>query len=455
MRDVLEDALKKCRADYAEIRYERRTTTSVVWRHKEIDVATVVSEEGGVVRVLDGSGGWGVATFNRLEDVGRFVELAAECARAMPKQEIPLAEVEPVVDEIRTELEDDFRRVPMAEKADLVRAYNDILLAAGDEVIDTQCAYRDTWVEKFYITSEGTWIYEQHPEIELRMFVVAKKDGNVQRAFWTYAKPGGFGVARGHEEQARKAARRAIDLLSAPPVKGGKYTVIVDPVLAGVFIHEAFGHLSEADHVYENQKARELMVLGKRFAPEFFNAGDDGTVAGQRGTHRYDDEGVPMRRNWLIKDGVLVGRLHSRETAAKMGEPVTGNARAISYRFAPIVRMTNTFIDNGDTPFDDLIADIKEGVYACGSAGGQTELENFSFIAEYGYMIRNGKVAEMVRDVVVAGNLFDTLRNIEALGNDFRWTNRGGGCGKGGQSPLPVDMGAPHMRIRDTIIGGR
>jgi TldD protein len=138
-----------------------------------------------------------------------------------------------------------------------------------------------------------------------------------------------------------------------------------------------------------------------------------------------------------------------------MGETVTGNARAISYRFQPIVRMTNTYIENGDTPFDELISDIKLGIYACDAIGGQTMLENFSFSAGWGHIIRNGKVCEMVRDVVLAGNLFVTLANIEALGNDFVWQERGGGCGKGGQMPLPVTEGAPHTRIRDVVIGGR
>lgn len=455
VREILEDALARSRADYTEIRFERRLTTVVHFRHGEMEVATTVSEEGGIVRSLLSSGGWGTATFNRLADAAAFVEAAYECARALPKQDIKLAETQPVQDEIRFCVERDFRKIGLSEKADLVRGYNEAILEAGDAIIDSHSLYSDIWVERFYLTSEGTRIYEEWGEVGLRFSATARKDGVVQRAAQSFAKPAGYEKVLDKETLARDVGALAVKLLSAPPVKGGRYNVVLNQELASVFIHEAFGHLSEADHVYENRRARELMVLGKKFAPEFFNAGDDGTVEGQRGTHKYDDEGVPTRLNWLIKDGVLVGRLHSRETAAKMGEPLSGNARAISYRFAPIVRMTNTFIANGDTPFNDLISDIKEGVYACDSYGGQTELENFSFIAGYGYMIRNGRIAELVRDVVVAGNLFDTLRNIEGLGNDFKWIERGGGCGKGGQSPLPVGMGAPHVRIRDVVIGGR
>ena len=242
-------------------------------------------------------------------------------------------------------------------------------------------------------------------------------------------------------------------LLDAPKIRGGSFTVVLDPKMAGVFAHEAFGHLSEADHVFENPQLLETMVLGKRFAPEFLSIYDDGSVPGRRGTHRYDDEGVPTRRNDLIREGVLVGRLHSRETAGKMGEAPTGNARAISFAYEPIVRMTNTIIDTGTTPFEEMIADIEEGVYAIDMFGGQTMLEMFTFSAACGFMIRNGKVAEMVRDVVLTGNVFTTLANVEAVGNDPRWSEAGG-CGKGGQSPLPVTMAAPHLRIRDVVVGG-
>jgi TldD protein len=198
-----------------------------------------------------------------------------------------------------------------------------------------------------------------------------------------------------------------------------------------------------------------MMVMGRRFGSDMLNVFEDGSIPGLRGTHKYDDEGTPTRRNDLIKNGILVGRLHSRETAAKMGEQPTGNARAINYHHAPIVRMTNTAIAGGDTSFQDMIKDIKLGVYACSAYGGETALENFSFSSAYAYMIRDGKIGEMVKDVILAGNLFTTLLNIDAIGDDFRWLRGGGGCGKGSQYPLPIAMGAPHIRIQDVVVGGK
>jgi TldD protein len=229
--------------------------------------------------------------------------------------------------------------------------------------------------------------------------------------------------------------------------------VVCDPDLAGVFAHEAFGHLSEADFVYANPQAAEMMVLGKVFGRPNLNIVDDGTLTGLRGTHRYDDEGTPTQRTELMRDGILVGRLHSRETAARMGEQPTGNARSVGYRYAPLVRMTNTYIERGNASTADMIADTHLGVYACDGSGGETMMENFSFSAGYGYMIRNGQLAEMVRDVVLSGNLFSTLRNIDAIGDDLVFATKGD-CGKGPGS-LPVSTGAPHIRIQRVAMGGR
>jgi len=196
------------------------------------------------------------------------------------------------------------------------------------------------------------------------------------------------------------------------------------------------------------------MVLGRRFAGKHLNIVDGAAVPGYRGSFKYDDEGTPATKTYLIRQGVLTSRLHSRETAAKMGEQPTGNARAINYTHPPIVRMTNTFIEPGSTSFAEMISGIKEGIYAKDWYGGTTSLEMFTFSAGEAYMIRDGKIAEMVRPVVLTGNVFATLDNIDAIGNDLDM-NQGGGCGKAGQSPLPVSNGSPHIRIRNCLVGGK
>lgn len=452
MRDRMESALGKARADYTEIRIERSCSSWINFRGAELDSIGSSTSLGGFVRALV-RGGWGFATFNNVTELDRRVEEACDCARLVGSGRSSLAPVEPVVDRTTVALQKDFRGIPLEEKKRVVEEYNEIARTYHPRIQSTGTGYSDRFREVFYANSEGSYLEDQRPDIRVSVSATARDGSNTQRGFEAVAAPAGFETVEGRQDKAVKAAERAVALLSAEKVRGGSYTVVLDPKLAGVFAHEAFGHLSEADHVFENPKLLETMVLGRRFGPQFLTIYDDGSIPGRRGTHRYDDEGVRTRRNDLIREGVLVGRLHSRETAGKMGESVTGNARAISYPHEPIVRMTNTIIAEGETPFEEMIADIEEGVYAIDMFGGQTMLEMFTFSAACGYMIRHGKVAELVRDVVLTGNVFTTLAHVEAVGNDNRWSESGG-CGKGGQSPLPVTMAAPHLRIGGVVVGG-
>ncbi len=453
MRAQIEGALRASQADYAEIRLEERESTRVVFRGPDLETADVVLDRGGIVRCLVRGGGWGIATFNDLEDLPRRVAQACEGARAIQAEEpIDLAPTPISEDAIVVPLERDFRGVSVTDKKTLAEEYNGILLRFDPRIVDTRTVYSDGFSRVTFANSEGAYLEEERPMVNVLFSATAREDGNVQQGFEAVSKVAGFEAVMGHHALAETAARRAVDLLSAPRVQGGRYTVVCNPRLAGVFAHEAFGHLSEADFVYENPRAQEMMVLGRRFGGEILTIADDGSIPGLRGSHRYDDEGTPTGRTDLIRDGVLVGRLHSRETAAKMGERPTGNARATGYRYPPIVRMTNTFIEGGGTSFAEMIGDIELGVYACDAFGGQTALENFSFSAAYAYMIRDGQIAELVRDVILSGNLFVTLEHIDAVGDDFQWAEWGM-CGKG-QGGLPVSLGSPHVRIRDVIIGG-
>jgi TldD protein len=456
MRDKIEEALKQSKADYTEIRIENKETCRVAFRGRDLETANANIDKGGMVRCLIRNQGWGVATFNDLDDLVAMVDQAYQCARVGTVPEpIELTPAEPVECVTTAMLNRDFRDVPLSEKKTLAERYNQILLGYNNRIVDTQSIYSDVFTHLTLANSEGTYIEQDKPSVVIGAFATARDGDNIQQAHEVYSSTLGFEYVLDKDVLVRKAAIRAVELLNARSVQAGQYPVVIDQMLAGVFIHEAFGHLSEADFVYENPKAREMMTFGHRFGQSILNVYDDGSIPNVRGTTLYDDEGTPARCNWLIKDGVLVGRLHSRQTAAKMGETATGNARAVSYRFAPIVRMTNTAIDNGTATFDDLIKDIKLGIYACDAYGGETQLENFSFSSSYAYMIRDGRIAEMVKDVILAGNLFTTLGNIDLIGNDFKWLNTGGGCGKAGQFPLPVGMGAPHIRIQNVIIGGQ
>ena len=375
MRDKIEAALASSQADYTEIRLEEREATSVAYRGKDLEAADAIIDAGGIVRCLVHNGGWGIVTFNDRDDLLAKVEQAYQCARVVESDEpITLAPIPISQDKVTVALDHDFRGVPLSDKKALAQAYNKIVLEHHPKIVDTRTIYRDTFSRVTFASSEGSYLEDERPMITLAVVAIARDGNNVQTATESLSGQKGFGFLQDREDRALAAAERAVALLDAESVVGGRYPVICNPRLAGVFIHEAFGHLSESDFVYENPQAQEMMVLGRRFGQDILTVFDDGSVPGMRGTHQYDDEGTPTGRTDLIKDGILVGRLHSRETAAKMGEAVTGNARATGYRYPPIVRMTNTAIEGGSTSFGEMIKDIKLGIYACDMYGGQTAL---------------------------------------------------------------------------------
>ncbi len=448
----LAEIVKRYRADYIEARLEESHTSHITYRGRELEAAGRGTAIGGNVRALV-RGGWGFVSFDNFKELPARVELAVQQARFAGNEVSQLAPVEPVVDNVPGEIARNPVAIPLAEKKGLLDEYNEIIW--GTPKIQTSTiGYGDSHKKVVFLNSAGSYIEQERADFALRLSVVATEGGEVQQAGVSIGSRGDFNKIGGQHEPVAQIAQQAVALLSAPQVKGGEYTVVLDPVLAGVFVHEAFGHLSESDFVYENDRLREIMVLGRRFGSNELDIIDTAARAGLRGSYRYDDEGVPAARTYLIREGVLVGRLHSRETAAKMGEEPTGNARAINYRHPPIVRMTNTYIEPKAASFADIIGDIKEGVYARNWYGGTTSMEMFTFSAGEAYMIRNGRVAELVRPVVLTGNVFATMTNIDAIGNDLDM-NQGGGCGKGGQMPLPVSNGSPHIRISQCLVGGR
>jgi len=444
--------LKKQNADYLEAHLEESQTSNLSYRGKNLEQVGKSTSAGGNVRAMV-KGGWGFVSFNSFDHLKEKVAQAIEEARFVGKETTQLAEIPTIVDIVKPNIKENPAGIPLAEKKNLLDEYNETIWETKG-IQTSNLGYGDSNKKTIFINSQGSFISQERADSVMRAVAIAAKDGEVQQCGISVGSRDDYSPMRKFHGEIKQLASKSVEMLSAPTIKGGPYTVVLDPILAGVFVHEAFGHLSESDFVYENQQLRELMKLGKTFGQTILNIIDSAAMPGLRGSFKYDDEGTTAAKNYLIQEGKLVGRLHSRETAAKMGEKTTGNARAINSRYAPIVRMTNTYIEPRDTKFEEMIADIKEGVYCKNWYGGTTSMEMFTFSSGETYMIRNGKITEMVRPVMLSGNVFTTLMSIDAIGNDLDM-NQGGGCGKGGQSPLPVSNGSPHIRIKNCLVGGK
>ncbi len=454
MEHHIKKALAACGVDYLEVRIEERSTTSVVYQGSELEQAGASTSRGGNVRALH-KGGWGFASFNTIDELPEKAAEAQRAARLVGRERSRLAKVKPLRDTVRLKMADDPRQVPLKEKEALARHYNQLILGHSG-IISSRVRYEDVFKRQTYANTEGAEIVEERLYCGMAFAAIAKDGSNVQTAHDNFGGGAiGFKKLTRLEPLVEEVSGDALGLIKAEKVEAGKYTVVVDPKMCGVFAHEAFGHLSESDHIHQNARLKRMMRLGRCFGPPQLSIVDDATIAGERGSYRYDEEGVPAGKNYLIKNGVLVGRLHSRETAGLMGEKPTGSARAIGYQHKPIVRMGCTYIEPGRDSFEKMVGEIDRGLYVVSALGGMTELEMFTFSAMKAYRIEKGKIGPMVRDVILSGNVFQTLRNIDAVGDDLQLHGGLGGCGKDGQSPLPVSDGGPHIRIRNVVIGGR
>lgn len=454
MLDILTSILSKVDADYADIRYEIKKETVISFNGRELTQLSSNSTDGYVLRALK-NGGLSSVAFTNKKSANKASARAEENALLISKnidKPIKFAKSKAIVDCFLPELAEDPQQISIDEKLELTRKYNRIPLKEN-KIATTNITYREVIRDKYFANTEGSRIREQLTTTRINGLIVSRDGTLIQNVRVGIGGSNGFVVLRNQEEEFEKGTSIALQLLKANPIKAGVYNAILNQSLAGVFTHEAFGHFSEADLIENNVSMRKKMKMGAKLGNAALNIIDDPTMPNTLGFYKYDDEGTKARLTQLMKNGVLAGRLHSRRTAAAFKEPLSGHCIAEDYRYAPIIRMGNIFIQNGNLTFDNLLNRLGDGLYILDAKGGQTSGENFTFGAQYGYLVRNGKLGKMVRDINIAGNLYKTLQNIHAVGDDLLM-NKIGGCGKG-QVNIRSCYGAPHILVANLIVGGK
>lgn len=454
----LESAVGVSKADYTDIRYEENRSININYQNKELRVFSTPTSRGGHIRCYS-NGGKAIHSFSKTDDLEKGVAQCASDASISGNhrnKKLSLAPTPPLKGEFLVTPEKDPRKWSLEEKHELLKHYRDLLLDMP-KVVVVNGGYSEWYSRRWFVNSEGTAI---HYDLLISniTFRITARDGNVVQS--TNFSTGGsddYGKLLSREKSFIEKARIAAELTTADQLPAGNFPVILDPDEAGVFIHEAFGHLSEADGLQDNPAFLAKLQIGEKLGRDILNVTDDGTIYGIPGWHIVDDEGVKTRRTELIKNGILAGRMHSRETAVEFAEPLSGNMRAIGPQFTPIIRMSNIYIEPGTASFEEMISSVDTGYYLVGAHGGQTSGDQFTFGAQYGYEITNGKLGKLVRDINMSGELFTTLNNISMIGNDLEFGERGG-CGKGGGGPMQINAksgkGAPHIKIDEVTLGG-
>ncbi|WP_457550527.1 TldD/PmbA family protein [Archaeoglobus sp.] len=339
---------------------------------------------------------------------------------------------------------EDFRDVSVEEKVEFLRDVEKNL--KGDKIVSTSVTYFENVRRFSYYDSNGNEVFYEIPRIGLIVSAVAK-DRTLQFYSKRIMKPAGLEALKGAYDIANEVVDVVTKLVNANAPPSGDMNVVADSSLAGVFIHEAFGHAVEGDHVLQGASVL-ANKLGQKVADESVNIYDDPTLR-EFGFYPFDDEGVKAEKRTIVENGILKDFLHSRETALKFNSKA-GNSRAEGLKF-PIVRMSNTYLDRGQYKFDELLEIAKDGVYLVGSRGGETNPATgyFQFNAQYGYLIEGGELTEMIRDVSLSGYTLEILKNIK-IGCELEFDP--GFCGKVDQL-VPVSDGSPHILIK-ALVGG-
>jgi len=422
-----------------------------------IDIDNGVIESAGtsyfdrtVVRAL-GPKGWGILTRDHVDidsrrEVDALVEAATRLA-VVTHDQIDLADAPRALLPVPP-LAEDPREIDLEEKTRLLAGIESV--ARIPEVANTRARYTEGIDSVRFLDSGGNEFSYEAVRSGFSVLAIASRNGVMQMGSERDHITTGFNL-RGKQDLGQKAGEVAVSLLDAKLAKGGAMRAVLDPELAGVFTHEAVGHASEGDLVREGAS-----VLAGKIGEQIGRSGlvivDDPSLH-EFGFIPVDAEGVAVRRTEIIRDGILTSFLHNRETLAAVGDGVPGHARA-EHGAPPIVRMSNTFIENGDATYDEIMAECKDGILLIGSRGGQVDPGRgvFQFNAEYGYLIEGGEATGMVRDVSLSGEILSTLHDITLIGDDRRMSP--GYCGKGGQT-VPVSDGAPHLLLDGAMIGGR
>jgi TldD protein len=304
--------------------------------------------------------------------------------------------------------------------------------------------------------SDGILAADVRPLVRLSLQVIVEQDGRREQG--SAGGGGRFGYAYFTDDvladYAKKAVDQALVNLDARPAPAGTMTVVLGPGWPGVLLHEAIGHGLEGDF---NRKGTSAFSgrIGERVAAPGVTVVDDGTIARRRGSLNIDDEGHPTQCNTLIENGVLKSYMQDSLNARLMKVAPTGNGRRESYAHIPMPRMTNTYMLNGDKPREEIIASVKNGLYAVNFGGGQVDITSgkFVFSASEAYVIENGKLTYPVKGATLIGNGPDALTRVAMIGNDMALDPGVGTCGKEGQS-VPVGVGQPTMRIDGLTVGG-
>ena len=456
-RDAALDILRAATvgADDGELFFEQRRSEALVYDDGRLKTASYDASKGFGLRAVRGE----VAGYAHSTEITESaLRRAAETARlAVGDGGGTLADAPQATNQQLYTDSDPINGATFPVKLETLKEVDAFLRTLDSRVVQVSVSLAASLQEIEILRPDGHSVRDVRPMSRLNISVIVEQNG--RRESGSAGGGGRVGLdglidRADWQAKAREALRVAVVNLDAIPAPAGVMDVVLGPGWPGILLHEAIGHGLEGDF---NRKGSSAFagLMGQQIAARGVTVLDDGTIPNRRGSITVDDEGTPSAKNVLIDDGVLVGYMQDRQNARLMGVQATGNGRRESYAHAPMPRMTNTYMLGGDVAPGDIVADLKDGIYAVGFGGGQVDITNgkFVFSCTEAYRVENGRVGGPVKGATLIGDGATALKQIRAIGNDMALDPGMGNCGKAGQW-VPVGVGQPTLMIGGLTVGG-
>lgn len=436
---------------YADVRIEDRFNTVISFTDGKLKEKKERSEKRAFIRVFDGKMWYYSSTTDLASVQDKIDELSKKArynAKILSNKTVRKYEVN---SDVKMQFcADCVKNVPLADKIALIKGYLPELTFSPLAQMPSG-TYLDRYSIFEFYSSKGAYVKYDYQTAGFRLGATLT-DG--EKHFSANFQRGDvkFSALKGLKRKIHDSIKEQIDFMqNSVSVAAGEYPIILSPEAAGVFAHESFGHKSEADFMLADEGIKREWTIGKAVGSPILSIVDSGKILGS-GYCPYDDEGTHARKNYVIKNGILTGRLHSAQTAVALKEKLTGNARAINCTFEPIVRMTTTYIEKGDLSLDELFAGVKHGYFIKTIKHG-SGMSKFTIAPHLAYEIENGKITRPVQISVITGDVFTTLGLIDGLSDKVELLSFvTGGCGKMEQQGLPVGFGGPHVRVSKMFV---
>ena len=446
-------------ADFGDVYVERAAFDSVMSDDRKINTTTTIEKGVGIRAVKEGRTFYAYTDSfepERIYETARYVADAAAAPAAATAP--PVITLAPLASGLAFPIKPLPSEIAVDQKIELFKALTDRAWSADPRVVQALQLMREIIRQVNIATSDGRIVRQTLGLTEfMAQTFVKSADGQLQVAFdgrGAYAGRDYFVGAHAFEKIVDSAAAKAVKLLEAVDSPRGVFPVVFGPGMNGVLFHESCGHGMEADLVFKGSNYKDQ--IGKQTAAKGVTLVDDGTIAAFPGSYAFDDEGTPSQRTVLIEDGIQRSYLCDKIWGAKLGMKSTGSGRRQSFRYPPIPRMRNTFIDKGAVPAADIVAATKRGIYITDvGGGGQVDVITGNFMMGVGeaYLIEDGKITRPIKNSTISGMGIEAMKSIDMVGDDLELFPSAGRCGK--MQSAPVGEGMPTIRVRNILVGGK